>query len=120
MKRPVPDLLSAILAVAAKTLDRPSGDLRRLDDIEKLFEETNIAIAGASIYINEWTLLLLRMMRKIEQQGPLGDPDTLQRAMVVAHAIQSFVMTDSLDAHRAFAAERMSTTDHNFKSSKAS
>ena len=115
MKRPVPDLLSAILAAADKTLDRSTGDLRRLDEIETLFEDANIAIAGASIHVNEWTLLLLRMMRKIEQLGPLGDPDTLQRAMIVAHAIRPSIIADSLAAHRAYAIERNTTTDHDFK-----
>jgi hypothetical protein len=120
MKPHIPDLLSSILSIADKTLDRPTGDPRRLDDINRLFDQAQIALAGATLHVNEWTLLLLRMLRKIEQHGPLGEAGDIERAMTVGLALKPYVANDCLAAHQA-AAEPAATTDQDyFKTGRAS
>lgn len=119
-----PDLLSRILKMADATLDRPSGDIRRLDTIEKLFEEADRVCARPSeerfALVNEWTLLLIKMMRKLEQLGPLGPAEDVKRALAVGHAIVPGIIADSLEAHRLAAQARPATSDHDFHRRPAS
>lgn len=119
MTAPAADLLSRILEVSDKTLDRATGDMRRLDRIELLFEEASRFAArlhdGPRAFVNEWTLLLLTMLRKLERHGPLGDAREIKRAMTVAAVVREHVIADSLDAHLYAANARPSTSDHDFK-----
>jgi hypothetical protein len=116
MNPKVPDVLGRVLNLAHVTLDHPTGDLRRLDQIEKLFDEVHHASTwpseGPSL-VNDWTLMLMKMLRKIERLGPLGDTDELARATTVGLALMPYVSADVLKAHAI--AARPSTTDHDFK-----
>ncbi len=105
----VPDLLSRVLAEAGSTLDRPSGDLRRLDRLERLFDEVAAGTHWATDdrrgrLINDWTVMLVKMLRMIERLGPLGDAGELARAMTVGLALLPYVQADAraaLDARAA-------------------
>jgi hypothetical protein len=102
MKPECPDILTRVLAIAEKTLDRPTGHHRRRDEIEKLFEE----VAAAKEWptdrpprvVNEWTELLVKMLRKIEAIGPYGDQHDVTRAAVVAKTLVELVQRDLLSA----------------------
>ncbi len=120
MKPAIPDLLSAICAIGDRTLDRPTGDPRRLDEINRLLEQAQIAIAGSTLLVNEWTLLFLRMLRKLEQAGPLGEPEEIARAQAIGLGLQSFISKDCLAAHFAVANVRAETTDQDYTSGRTS
>ena len=116
MNPKVPEILSDVIGLAEKTLDRPTGDFRRLDKIEQLFVRVHALCEAATDqprrYVNEWTLMLMTMLRKIERAGPLGDLNELARATTVGLALINYVkadLSDALDASRA------PTSDHDFK-----
>lgn len=112
----VPDILSRVTEAARRTLDRPSGDPRRLDAIEQLFEEaqeaTSLATDQPRRFVNDWTMMLLTMLSRLERLGPLGPADDLARAETVGRALLPYVQDDMFAAHRAAARPR--TTDHDF------
>ncbi len=103
MNPKTPELLGRVLKLADQVLDRPSGDPRRQDMVERLFEEVHDATSWgtdekAGRLINQWTVLLVQMMRKIETLGPLGDADELVRAATIGAVLLGFVQRDSLAA----------------------
>ena len=112
----IPDSLSDVIGIAEKSLDQPTGDLRRLDKIEQLFVRVHAAAEAPTDqprrYVNEWTLQLMMMLRKIERAGPLGDQTELQRAATVGLALLPYI---KIDLVAAMLAARASTTEHDFK-----
>lgn len=103
MNPKTPELLGRVLALAEKVLDRPSGDPRRQDAVEKLFDEVHEATSWgtdekAGRLVNQWTVLLVQMMRRIETLGPLGDADELVRASTIGAVLIGFVQRDCVAA----------------------
>jgi hypothetical protein len=103
MNPKTPELLGRVLKLAEQVLDRPSGDPRRQDAVEKLFGEVHDATSWgtdekAGRLINQWTVLLVQMMRKIEALGPMGDADELVRAATMGSVLLGFVQRDCLAA----------------------
>lgn len=117
MNPQIPNILSAVVGLAEKTLDRPTGDLRRQDQIEQLFAKVHAAADAATDqprrFVNEWTLMLMTMLRKIERAGPFGDLLELTRATTIGTACLQFVVKDLSAALDVASAVR--TTDHDFK-----
>jgi hypothetical protein len=117
MNPQVPGILSRVLEAASKTLDRPTGDPRRLDQIERLFDDVHTACNWPTDqpkrFVNEWTLTLMTMLRKIERAGPLGYGDELNRAMTVGLSLLPFIQRDGFDAMKV--AAHAPTSDHDFK-----
>lgn len=115
----IPEILSAVIGLADKTLDRPTGDYRRLDQIEQLYTRVHVACECATDqprrFVNEWTLMLMTMLRKIERAGPLGDVNELARASTVGLALIEYVRRDFADALDASIAP---TSDHDFKNNQ--
>lgn len=110
-----PDLLSRIVGQAERTLDQPTGDARRQDTIEKLIEEVAAAQNWGTEHpprvVNEWTEMLVKMLRKIEREGPLGSVDVTARAMQLGHVLLDFVRRDLARALDELAAQRPATTE---------
>lgn len=95
----IAQLLSRVLGVAERSLDRPSGEPRRRDEIEGLFEQVAQAqrdapLEGGHRLVNDWTAMLMKMVRMIERLGPLGDRDELARATTVGLALLPYVRAD--------------------------
>lgn len=82
-----------------KTLGQPSGDPRRLDALEALHELAHRAADWPTDQprrlVNEWTLLFLAMLRKIERLAADGDRDDQARAFAVAQVLRPFVTLDT-------------------------
>jgi hypothetical protein len=109
----IPEILTTVIELAEKSLDKPSGELRRLDKIEQLFVRVHAAAEAPTDqrrrFVNEWTLQLMMMLRKVER---LDDTLEQARAATVGLAILQFVKRDLADAMIAAIA---STSDHDFK-----
>jgi len=95
----VPELLSRLLDLAARTLERPSGDARRValaeTLVEQVFEGAGWATDTPPRLINDFTLMLAKLLRLIEREGPLGDREIIVRAETVARALLPFVQADA-------------------------
>lgn len=96
MNPKIPDLLASVLAAAEKTLPRPSGDARRQEQIEKLHDEV-AALAGRAAnhpLVNDWTVMLVKLLRKLERMGPFGEAGELARAAQVGLVLLPYVRAD--------------------------
>jgi hypothetical protein len=113
MNPKIPDLLSRVLEAAARTLERPSGDPRRLDVIERLHDDVREGFAwgedGPRRLINDETVALVQQLRRIEREGPLGEPLVLTRAETIARALLPYVQEDAMAALTAL--HRVSTSE---------
>lgn len=99
MNPAVPGLLSDVLAAAEKTLAAPGNDPRRLDQLERLIDRVDEAMQWGTDqprrFVNDWTLMLLKMVRKLERLGPFGDGDEAPRARTLAVMLTDFVRADA-------------------------
>lgn len=104
MNPKVPDLLSRVVEMASKTLDRATGDLRRLDQIDRLVDEVIEACDWPTDekrrFVNDWTRMLMQMVRKLERLGPQGELEEMLRAGTVAHLLLPRVAEDLLEARK--------------------
>jgi hypothetical protein len=101
----IPDILSRVLELSHQTLDRASGSPKRLDALERLIEDVAAAkewpTEQAHHYVNDWTAMLLTMLRKIEREAPLRVSSESQRAEIVARALLPLVTRDAAAALEA-------------------
>lgn len=98
MRPEMPSLLSDVVGAAERTIDRVTGDVRRIDGLEQLFERVTAACDWATDeprrLCAEHTKLLVQQLRAIERKGPLSDPhETSWRATIVA-ALLPYVRAD--------------------------
>jgi hypothetical protein len=107
MRPEIPNILTRVISAAEKTLAKPTGDDRRRDALEQLFEEVDQARQWPTDeprrFVNEWTRDLVRHLRTLERLGPLGrhtDPDEYSRANKIAAALLPFVAVDKLAARQ--------------------
>jgi hypothetical protein len=104
MNPKIPDLLSRAVEMASKSLDRAIGDPRRLDQIDRLVDEVIEACDWPTDekrrFVNDWTRMLMQMVRRLERLGPLGDPDEIIRAGTVAGILLRHVGEDLLAARK--------------------
>jgi len=123
MNPKITDILARTIAAAEQTLDRSSGDARRLDVIERLFEEVTAAARRPCEHgenpINDWTAMLLTMLRKIERAGPYGDAQELTRAVTIGAVLLPCVQRDLALALTTIAQARAATTDQDYIPAKA-
>lgn len=98
MKPEMTALLSEIIGAAEKTLDRPTGDPRRLDQLEKLFDRVGEACNWPTDQprrlCDESTALLMTQLRAIERLGLFGDRHELSWRATVAAALLPYVKAD--------------------------
>lgn len=102
MRPEVPDLLQDVLAAAERTIKRPSGDPRRIDELERLFEKVDGAQHWATDeprrLVNRRTVELVRELRALERLGPFGEADEIALGKAIAVLLQAQVQRDALAA----------------------
>ena len=101
----IPSLVSEILAAGVKTIAQPSGDPRRLAALDALLDLAHKAKDWPTDrprrFVNDWSVIYLSMLLKIERFYGEGERDELARAAAVAKALHGFIKNDGRAALEA-------------------
>jgi len=111
MNPKTPDLLARVIAAAERTLMKPTGDLRRREELERLADDVITAKDWPTDkpprLIGDWTVLLVNMLRRAEREAPLSRERAL--AAGLAKLILEYVRED---LGRALERARPATTEN--------
>lgn len=88
MNPKIPGILAQVITAGEKTLAQSSGDARRIEALEALHDLVALASDWPTDqrrrYVNEWTVLFVRMLRRIERLHPGTNDEDAARATAIA------------------------------------
>lgn len=115
MNARVTGLLSRVVDAAQRTLKSPTGDLRRIEELTKLRDESIEAVGWPTDepyhHVNLWTVTLTKILCAIETAQPIVRADEFSdraRGLPIARMLLMYVRADLA---AALGASHVATTD---------